>query len=295
MAFTAAFTTFLSAGTSLSGTAFSLLNIPPLWDRAKPIIVNAYTGVARAYCTAPVEASYRARMKMSVPGLLNMHILLQALGVYIIQIDKTKPGQGIAAGLAASASSALAKVTIVVDKDVNIYRLDEIMAAFGSRWQPVPGTVLIPQTEGVPLDPSATVRGMNSNIVIDATRQLPAEGGPDLLVMELATGGERTIDGIADGGRILLGHPKTREAMRAGLAMYFVTLEDEALMEVANRIVRELEIEHFFNIQLVGDHVIEINPRIAYQFADLYHKVDGFSSYACQIALAAGGEVIGSY
>ena len=86
----------------------------------------------------------------------------------------------------------------------------------------------------------------------EAVELLPAEGGPDLLVMELATGGERTIDGIADGERILLGHPKTREAMRAGLAMYFVTLEDEALMEVADRIVAELEIEHFFNIQLVG-------------------------------------------
>ena len=60
----------------------------------------------------------------------------------------------------------------------------------------------------------------------EAVELLPAEGGPDLLVMELATGGERTIDGIADGKRVLLGHPKTREAMRAGLAMYFVTLED---------------------------------------------------------------------
>ena len=97
----------------------------------------------------------------------------------------------------------------------------------------------------------------------EAVELLPPEGGPDLLVMELATGGERTIDGIADGERILLGHPKTREAMRAGLAMYFVTLEDDALMEVANRIVAELEIEHFFNIQLVGDYVIEINPRIS--------------------------------
>ena len=34
-------------------------------------------------------------------------------------------------------------------------------------------------------------------------------------------------------------------------------------MEVADRIVAELGIEHFFNIQLVGDHVIEINPRIS--------------------------------
>src|SRR5712692_5056458 len=51
--------------------------------------------------------------------------------------------------------------------------------------------------------------------------------------------------------------------MRAGLAMYFVTLEDKGLMETAGRIVAELGIEHFFNIQLVGDYVIEINPRIS--------------------------------
>ena len=97
----------------------------------------------------------------------------------------------------------------------------------------------------------------------EAVDLLPAEGGPDLLVMELATGGERTIDGIADGTRVVLGHPKTREAMRAGLAMYFVTLADDRLMELADRIVGELEIEWFFNIQLVGEHVIEVNPRIS--------------------------------
>ncbi|HET7127918.1 MAG TPA: ATP-grasp domain-containing protein [Gaiellaceae bacterium] len=97
----------------------------------------------------------------------------------------------------------------------------------------------------------------------EAVELLPDEGGPDLLVMELATGGERTIDGIANGSEIALGHPKTREAMRAGLAMYFVTLADDELMRLANLIVAELGIEHFFNIQLVGEQVIEINPRIS--------------------------------
>jgi carbamoyl-phosphate synthase large subunit len=97
----------------------------------------------------------------------------------------------------------------------------------------------------------------------EAVELLPDEGGPDLLVMELAVGGERTIDGIGNGREIVLGHPKTREAMRAGLAMYFVTLEDEALMATGSKIVAELGIEHFFNIQLVGEHVIEINPRIS--------------------------------
>jgi carbamoylphosphate synthase large subunit len=97
----------------------------------------------------------------------------------------------------------------------------------------------------------------------EALELLPEEGGTELLVMELATGGERTIDGIADGGRVVLGHPKTRESMRAGLAMYFVTLEDDELMRIADTIVADLAIEWFFNIQLVGDRVIEINPRIS--------------------------------
>ena len=98
---------------------------------------------------------------------------------------------------------------------------------------------------------------------LEEALELLPESGVDLLVMELATGGERTIDGIGDGRSVVLGHPKTREAMRAGLAMYFVTLDDEGLMTIADRIVAELGIEWFFNIQLVGEHVIEVNPRIS--------------------------------
>jgi hypothetical protein len=45
--------------------------------------------------------------------------------------------------------------------------------------------------------------------------------------------------------------------------MYFETLEDPWLMDVAAKIVDELRLDHFFNIQLVGDLVIEINPRIS--------------------------------
>jgi hypothetical protein len=45
--------------------------------------------------------------------------------------------------------------------------------------------------------------------------------------------------------------------------MYFVTLDEPELMEIADRIVAELGIEWFFNIQLVGEQVIEVNPRIS--------------------------------
>ena len=51
--------------------------------------------------------------------------------------------------------------------------------------------------------------------------------------------------------------------MRAGLAMYFRTLDDPELLAVGERAVAALEIDHFFNVQLVGDLVIEVNPRIS--------------------------------
>jgi carbamoylphosphate synthase large subunit len=105
--------------------------------------------------------------------------------------------------------------------------------------------------------------GVAEALRLEDLTDLLGDDPTELLVMELATGKERTIDGIAVEGRIALGHPKTREAMRAGLAMYFETLDDRGLMETARKIVAELGLDHFFNIQLVGEHVIEINPRIS--------------------------------
>src|SRR5438552_1136834 len=82
---------------------------------------------------------------------------------------------------------------------------------------------------------------------------LPEEGGPDLLVMELAQGRERTIDGIARSGQVLLGHAKTRESMRVGLGVYFETLNDHWLLEVAQGIVGEVGIVAFCHFQLGGE------------------------------------------
>jgi carbamoyl-phosphate synthase large subunit len=105
--------------------------------------------------------------------------------------------------------------------------------------------------------------GVAESLRLEELVELLGDDTSDVLVMELATGPERTIDGIARGGQVILGHPKTREEMRAGLAMYFQTLDDPPLVDVAAKIAAELELDYFFNIQLVGDAVIEINPRIS--------------------------------
>jgi carbamoyl-phosphate synthase large subunit len=86
---------------------------------------------------------------------------------------------------------------------------------------------------------------------------------PPLLVMELATGPEYTVDGICQDGRLVLGHAKTRERIRAGLAMFFATVDRPDLVEAARAVIGGLELDWFVNVQFVGDSLLEINPRIS--------------------------------
>ncbi len=61
----------------------------------------------------------------------------------------------------------------------------------------------------------------------------------------------------------MLGHAKTREAMRAGLAMWFETVERPDLVDAADRLARELGLDWLVNVQFIGDRLLEINPRIS--------------------------------
>jgi hypothetical protein len=78
---------------------------------------------------------------------------------------------------------------------------------------------------------------------LEDVERIIGDDDTELLVMELVTGLERTVDGYAENGRIVLGHPKTREAMRAGLAMRFETLDAPELMQVAETLVAGFDLE----------------------------------------------------
>jgi carbamoyl-phosphate synthase large subunit len=99
--------------------------------------------------------------------------------------------------------------------------------------------------------------------VDEALEAIGSDDFPPLLVMELVTGPEHTVDGICRDGRLVLGHAKTREAMRAGLAMWFETLDRPELVEAADRLAQELGLDWLVNVQFIGDRLLEINPRIS--------------------------------
>ena len=81
--------------------------------------------------------------------------------------------------------------------------------------------------------------------------------------MDYLKGKEHTVDAICRGGRFLVGHAKTREAVRAGLAMYFETADEPALVDASRKLVAELGVDWFVNVQFIDGRLLEINPRIS--------------------------------
>ena len=72
------------------------------------------------------------------------------------------------------------ELVVVDDQDMDVYNRTQMMFAMGSRWQPYPATEIIESARGMPLDPSSPDRPNSSKIIIDATRQWPEEGGPEV-------------------------------------------------------------------------------------------------------------------
>ena len=155
------------------------MNIEAVTHRHKPWFINVHTGVMRGFLRAPLEAASYLRYKKTIPNLVAIHSLDEVVGIFFASIKKRFPGDGLAAGQQISANNRVAKVTIVVDEDVDVLNVSQVLHAVGSRWQPDPATLITRQAWGSVLDPSSAQRGVISKIVIDATRQLPEEGGPD--------------------------------------------------------------------------------------------------------------------
>ncbi len=153
------------------------MNIKAITHRRKPWVLNSFTGLTCDMPRAPQMASNFFLYKKLIPSLTGLISPRGANGVIVLSIDKKFPGEGMAAGQYVAANTGLNKVVIVVDKDLNILDQSQILHALGARWQPS-ASLLIPQTQMMMPDPSRPRWGLSSKMVIDATRQLPGEGGP---------------------------------------------------------------------------------------------------------------------
>ena len=122
-----------------------------------------------------------------------------------------------------------------------------------------------------------------------------------LLVEELLAGRLVTVEGFVCAGDVtLLGVVDSVLHAQGSFARFdypsSLPVEVQARMgELAARVVRRLRLDWTpFNIEMTWDPehdriaIVEVNPRLCGQFADLYQKVDGSNGYAIALALARG-------
>ncbi len=150
------------------------VNITAITHRRQPWFWNAFP--ADDMLRAPVMASYHMVCKSRIRNFVNVYTYRKTIGLVVLSIDKKFPGEGMAAGHQIIGGPTT-KVIIVVDKDINILDQAEVLHAMSARWQPT-ASLVTPQSRVTLPDPSLAKPGVGSKIIIDATRQLPDEGGP---------------------------------------------------------------------------------------------------------------------
>jgi biotin carboxylase len=123
-----------------------------------------------------------------------------------------------------------------------------------------------------------------------------------LIAEEVAEGRPVTVEGwAADGDVGLLGvvdstcDPATGSFLRFDYPSALDPGVQERMGAIARRAILHLGLDRsLFNLEMFYDaardriSIIEINPRMCGQFADLYAKVDGTNGYEVALALAAG-------
>jgi biotin carboxylase len=126
--------------------------------------------------------------------------------------------------------------------------------------------------------------------------------GGHFIAEEIAVGQLVTLEGfVCDNEVQLLGivdsvvQPGTGSFLRFDYPTALPALVQERMTQLARRLVKRLGLDRtLFNIEMMWDPeseriaIIEINPRMCGQFADLYQKVDGTNGYEVALALCTG-------
>lgn len=126
--------------------------------------------------------------------------------------------------------------------------------------------------------------------------------GGHFIAEEIAAGQLVTLEGfVCDNEVSVLGivdsvtHPETGSFVRFDYPSTLPPAVQERMTQVARRVVKRLGLDRIlFNIEMMWDpgtdriSIIEINPRMCGQFADLYQKVDGTNGYEVALGLCTG-------
>jgi UbiD family decarboxylase len=156
------------------------MRVTAVTHRRQPWILNMFTGMERGLVTAPMHTLIEHGLRQRFPYFVEYYHPHDTMGITYLAIKKTKPGQGLEIAKAVAGFDPIAKITVVLDDDIDLLNQQDILRAVVARWQPYPATHIVEHGRGIIIDPSQREPRKTSKIAIDATRQWPEEGGPEV-------------------------------------------------------------------------------------------------------------------
>jgi 4-hydroxy-3-polyprenylbenzoate decarboxylase len=156
-----------------------IMTIKAITRRKNPIYQNIWLGKpphehlyvdALTYAVAAYQ-----ELKPAYPALKRAYAPPWGVSiVLILQLEKRLMRQGIVDNILAASlytRSGKWKHVIVVDEDINIEDPNEILWALTTRFQPASDMYVIPRGITSTLEPSATVEGVTSKLMLDLTKK----------------------------------------------------------------------------------------------------------------------------
>jgi 2,5-furandicarboxylate decarboxylase 1 len=140
----------------------------------------------------PREATLLAHLQRSFPNVRDVHLSLGGVCRYhlYVQIAKRQEGEGKNIMLGAFAGHYDVKQVIVVDDDVDIHNPAEVEWAVATRFQADRDLVIVTDSQGSKLDPSAR-NGVGAKMGLDATKPLSAS---EMRFKRIRVPGEDQVD-----------------------------------------------------------------------------------------------------
>ena len=140
----------------------------------------------------PREATLLAHLRRSFPNVRDVHLSRGGVCRYhlVVQIAKRQEGEAKNVMLGAFAGHYDVKQVIVVDEDVDIHDPAEVEWAVATRFQADRDLVVIAESQGSNLDPSAR-NGVGAKMGLDATKPLATE---PLRFTRIRVPGEEAVD-----------------------------------------------------------------------------------------------------
>jgi UbiD family decarboxylase len=151
-----------------------VFRLKAITHRRDPIYLTALTGVPttdnHVLTLLPKEAMLYNRIREICPTVRDVCITKAGVGMHVVVSIRAKSPTQARDVMLAVLTTVRAKLVIVVDDDIDVRNPEQVEWAIATRFQADRDLVVIPNKEGMFLDPSTPAEGVTAVMAMDATR-----------------------------------------------------------------------------------------------------------------------------